>query len=182
MRKHSLVPDDAKLEDVDTVLLSWSTGSTQKTNAERDLVTAANSIRSTVRRLAGSKASIKASDLVQFAIPYASAMHVHVLLEKLIRVGLLKQGDEGVISAPTLAHKELRKAFCDLRRIYLDPIEFTDDPDARLAFTDMHPFRVDFSCQWNPSARWRAAVLILIALFSFVAMVFSLLSYFRIDD
>lgn len=101
------------------------------------------------------------------------------LIRKMDQVGLVKIDYGDSVSVPSLSEPELAEAYCNLRRAYLNKDNFSAFLDGQLAFTDMHVFRVDFTCEWMPYPFWRMTILIAAGLFALATFIMALIGVMK---
>ena len=131
---------EPKARWIGAIVHHWSGGSAK--SPEKDLVSVANRYRT--------EAGYSAKQKTELVITTTPNLYREgcVLVDKMLEAKLLKM--EETLCRPTdLEGEALNEALCCLRRLYLDPANFKDFPEARQAFTDLHPFSIDFSASWG---------------------------------
>ncbi len=161
-------PTGAKVQ---AVVHHWSGGSTQ--NGEVDLVSVACAY---MEEAAVSPKPLP--DLVQTTTP-RKFREGCFLAHKMVKIGLLSIDDKEVCQCPALSNADYADKMCELRRMWQNAATFTAFPLARQSFTDLHAFIIDFVATWAVCPRLRMAVFGTLAASTIVALVLSIINFWR---
>jgi hypothetical protein len=149
-------PHDSRFKLVEAVVHNWSGGSVR--NIERDLIAVA---RAMLHEAA--IPPLKAKEELATRMAPAHYGEGCYLLDRMKEKGLI-DFVSGRCEVVPMGEPDLERKLSELREYYAHPENFPlDFKQARLAFTDIHQFRIDYTAWWISLSVVRKVLIILLA-------------------